>query len=222
MNQTCKQRLTRLKTIVSLHEEKKDLLAAIKIMSAWVVEAEHIFDGSWASRAEEITNEEVARRFDAYLERLSRFVDAEERTEDEQLRVGHLLKVLTHLRPGLIHCYDLEGFPRTNNEMERTIRAIKMHYRRISGRKNWNTYLLRYGRCVAYQEWWLHQPDGEARLSARLTQVAPASWRLVRQETRDSHQEQLNRFRFRHRPLDYLASLEMRWELTTGTGVLPP
>jgi hypothetical protein len=36
------------------------------------------------------------------------------------------------------------------------------------------------------------------------------------------HREQLNRFRFRHRPLDYLASLEMRWEQTTSTKVLPP
>jgi hypothetical protein len=33
--------------------------------------------------------------------------------------------------------------------------------------------------------------------------------------------EQLNRFRFRHRPLDYLAALEMLWEQTSGTGVLP-
>jgi hypothetical protein len=134
---------------VSLHEEKKELLAQIKSMREWVVEVEHIFDGSWASQAEEITNVEVARRFDAYLERLSCFLEAPERTEDETLRLGHLFKVLTHLRPGLVQCYDIEGFPRTNNEMERTIRAIKMHYRRISGRKNWNQYLLRYGRCVA-------------------------------------------------------------------------
>ncbi len=132
------------------------------------------------------------------------------------------MKVLTHLRPGLVQCYDIEGFPRTNNEMERTIRAIKMQYRRISGRKNWNQYLLRYGRCVAYQAWWQEQPDGEAQLHARLRQVPPSSWRQVRQETRHCHMEQLNRFRFRHHPLDYLASLEMRWEQTTGTRVLPP
>jgi hypothetical protein len=207
---------------VSLHEEKKEMLAHIKSMREWVVEVEHIFDGSWASQAEEITNGEVARRFDVYLERLSCFVEAPERTTDEKLRLGHLLKVLTHLRPGLVHCYDIEGFPRTNNEMERTIRAIKMHYRRISGRKNWNNYLLWYGRCVAYQEWWLHQPDGEAQLHARLRQVSSASWRHVRLETRQCHMEQLNRFRFRQRPLDYLASLEMRWGQTTGTGVLPP
>jgi hypothetical protein len=207
---------------VSLHEEKKELLAQIKSMREWVVEVEHIFDGSWASQAEELSNVEVARRLDAYLERLSCFVEAPERTEDETVRLGHLFKVLTHLRPGLVHCYDIDGFPRTNNEMERTIRAIKMHYRRISGRKNWNQYLLRYGRCVAYQEWWQQQPDGETRLYARLQHVAPASWRQVRQETHDCHREQLNRFRFRHRPLDYLASLEMRWEQTTGTEVLPP
>lgn len=131
MNQTCKKRLRRLKTIVSLHKEKSELLAQIASMRTWVVEVEHIFDGSWATQAEEISNAEVGRRFDAYLERLSCFVDAPERTEDEQMRLGHLLKVLTHLRPGLVQCYDIKGFPRTNNEMERTIRAIKMHYRRI-------------------------------------------------------------------------------------------
>jgi len=207
---------------VSLHEEKKEALTAIRRMREWVIEAEPIFDGSWAHPGEVISNGEVGRRFDAYLGRLSCFLEAEERTDDEKLRLGHLLKVLTHLRPGLVQCYDREGFPHTNNEMERMIRAIKMQYRRISGRKNWNSYLLRYGRCVAYQEWWLHQPDGEAQLQARLRQVPPASWRQVRQQTRQCHMEQLNRFRFRHRPLDYLAALEMRWEQTTGTGVLPP
>lgn len=217
MTPLCKKRLARLKTIVSLHQEKKALLASIKSMYHWVVEVEHIFDGSWASQPEEIKNAEVQRRFDAYLERLRCFVEAEERTEDEKIRLGHLLKVLTHLKPGLVQCYDIEGFPRTNNAMERTIRAVKMHYRRISGRKNWNSYLLRYGRCVVYQEWWHQQADGEARLSARLRQVAPASWRQVRQETRASHQEQLNRYRFRHRPLAYLASLEARWEQASCT-----
>lgn len=210
-------RLIRLKTIVGLHEEKKEVLASITMMHGWILDAEHILDGSWAQYPEEITNHAVGQRFDAYLERLSRFLQQEERTEDEKMRLGELLKVFTHLRPGLIQCYDIEGFPRTNNDMERTIRAMKMHYRRISGRKNWNTYLLRYGRCVAYQEWWLHQPDGEAQLHARLLHVPTASWRDVRQQTRRSHLEQLNRFRFRHRPLAYLASLEKRWEQAIGT-----
>jgi hypothetical protein len=137
--------------------------------------------------------------------------------DDERLRLGHLLKVLSHLRPGLVHCYDRADFPRTNNDMERTIRAIKMHYRRISGRKNWNAYLLHYGRCVSYQEWWQQQPDGIARLAERLRHVAPRSWREVRQQTRDRHQEQLNRYRFRHQPLAYLTALETRWKQVTCT-----
>ncbi len=217
MNHTCEKRLKRLLTIVRLQEEKHEVLEHIRAMRDWVIEVEHIFDGSWASQAEEISNAEVGRRLDAWLSHLSTFVEADERTEDEQLRLGHLLKVLTHLRPGLVQCYDVEGFPRTNNEMERTIRAVKMHYRRMSGRKNWNSYLLRYGRCVAYQEWWKQQPDGDACLQTRLKQVAPASWRQVRQETRDRHQEQLNRYRFRHRPLSYLETLEARWEQTSCT-----
>jgi hypothetical protein len=71
---------------VSLHEEKKECLAQIKSMRKWVLEVEHICDGSWASQAEEITNVEVGQRLDAYLERLSCFVSAPERTEDEKLR----------------------------------------------------------------------------------------------------------------------------------------
>ncbi len=54
-----------------------------------------LFDGSWARQAEEISNAEVGRRLDAWLSRLSTFVEADARTEDEQLRLGHLLKVLT-------------------------------------------------------------------------------------------------------------------------------
>lgn len=186
-------------------------------MYAWVLEVEQIFNGSWARTPEEISNTAVSQRFEGYLERLSHFVAAEAQTEDEKLRLGHLWKVLSHLRAGLVQCYDVAGFPRTNNDMERMIRAIKMHYRRISGRKNWSTYLLRYGRCVAYQEWWHQQEEGDACLQARLRQVAPAAFRQVRQETRLCHQEQLHRYRFRHHPFEYLASLEQRWEQTCGT-----
>jgi hypothetical protein len=57
---------------VSLHEEKKECLAQIKSMRKWVVEVEHICDGSWASQAEEITNVEVGQRLDAYARRVSR------------------------------------------------------------------------------------------------------------------------------------------------------
>jgi hypothetical protein len=213
----CQKRLKRLKAIVSLYEEKREALSQVRAMREWIMRLEHILDGSWASSPEEINNAEVARRFDEWLKDLAGFLQAEGRTSEEQRRLGHLLKVMSHLRPGLVQCYDLPGFPRTNNDMEISIRALKTRYRRISGRKNWNGYLLRYGRCVAYYEWWMNQPRGAALLEARLRQTPAQRWREVRQQTQDHQREQLNRFRFRHRPQAYLASLEERWEQAHGT-----
>ena len=212
MSLTCQKRLSRLKAIVSLYEEQREALAQVRAMRQWIIRLEHIFDGSWAQCLEQISNAEVARRFDAWLKDLADFLQAEGRTPEEQLRLGHLLKVMSHLRPGLVQCYDLPGFPRTNNDMELSIRALKTRYRRISGRKNWNAYLLRYGRCVAYYEWWMEQPNGPVLLEARLRHTPPEQWRQVRQLTRPRHQDQLNRFRFRQHPQAILLSLEKRWE----------
>jgi hypothetical protein len=92
VNQTCGERLKRLKTMVSLHEEKPEVLSQIRNMREWVMEVEHIFDGSWASQAEEISNAEVRWRLDAWLARLTAFVEADARTADEHLRLGHLRK----------------------------------------------------------------------------------------------------------------------------------
>lgn len=92
-------------------------------------------------------------------------VNGEERTKEEKTRCGERFTVLKQRRPGLLHCSD--GFPRTNNDLERTPRALNRHDRRISGRNNWNASVLRDGRCVASQEWWLHQPDREAQIQAR-------------------------------------------------------
>jgi len=217
----CAERLERLRTIVSLQAEQASALDQIRRMRAWLLEAEHILSGAWAASPDEVTNGEVAHRFDAYLARLASFLEEVERTPEEQECLGELRKVLTHLRLGLIHCYDIPGFPRTNNDLERLIRAIKMTYRRISGRHSWNAYLLRYGRCVAYVVWWQTQPAGAIRLRACCQRVPNASWRAVRQETRCCHQEQLYRFRFQHHPLEYLAHLEACWVPSAGTGLLP-
>ena len=217
MTPTCQKRLKRLKAIVSLYEEKREALSQVRAMREWIMRLEHILDGSWASSPEEISNVEVACRFDEWLKDLASYLEAEGRTQEQQLRLGHLLKVMSHLRLGLVQCYDLPGFPRTNNDMEISIRALKTRYRRISGRKNWNAYLLRYGRCVAYYEWWMEQPNGPARLEARLRQTAPPLWRAVRQQSRDCHREQLNRFRFRHHPQAFLESLEKRWQQVACT-----
>jgi len=61
---------------------------------------------------------------DGWLHRLSTFFEVEGCTEDEHLRLGHLLKVMTHLRPGLDQCHDVAGFPRTNTHDPRDQQAL--------------------------------------------------------------------------------------------------
>src|SRR5450759_347199 len=121
------------------------------------------------------------------------------------------LQVLSNLRSLLVQCYDRQDFPRTNNDMERSIRGLKTQYRRISGRKNWNAYLLRYGRCVAYAAWWEQDAAHRKLLEQRAGQLDRARWRQLRQETTTAQSEQLKRFRFRHKRQAYLNSLEERW-----------
>jgi len=131
------------------------------------------------------------------------------------------LQVLSNLRPYLVQCYDHKDFPRTNNAMERSIRALKTQYRRVSGRKNWNAYLLRYGRYVAYAAWWEQDTAHRQQLELRTGQLDRARWRELRQETTTAHREQLTRFRFRHKRHAYLNSLEDRWAAAAPPHSLP-
>gem|GEM_PF-2979336 len=108
----------------------------------------------------------------------------------------------------------------TNNDMERSIRGLKTRYRRVSGRKNWNAYLLRYGRCVAYAAWWEQDTAHQQHLAQRATRLDRARWRELRQETIVAHSEQLTRFRFRHKRQALLASLEERWATPAQSALL--
>ena len=110
-----------------------------------------------------------------------------------------------------MQCYDCKDFPRTNNEMERSIRGLKTRYRRISGRKNWNAYLLRHGRSVAYYEWWEQDTAKRQQLVEQASRLDRTRWRQLRREATTARSEQLTRFRFRNIRQAFLASLEARW-----------
>jgi hypothetical protein len=105
--------------------------------------------------------------------------------------------------------------------MERSIRGLKMQYRRVSGRKNWNAYLLRYGRCVAYAAWWEQDAAHRQYLHQQAAQLDRVRWRELRRESSRAHSEQLTRFRFRHQRQSLLASLEDRWATATQSAPLP-
>jgi hypothetical protein len=200
-----------LKELIERREQWREELESVRWMHAWVLEAEAILSGSWAGGEEKVTNAGVAVRFDAFVDKLKGEGDGQQLAESEQRCLSHFLHVTASLRPQLIQCYDVEGLPRTNNDMEGFIRAIKTRYRRVSGRKNWNRYLLRYGRRVAYYEAQMRSAEGEAGVNGAVGQVTPKQWRGGRAEQRARQEDQLKQYRFRHKRAKFLQRLEQRW-----------
>jgi len=221
VSRRCAQKRARLQAIVAERAAWASQLAQVRRMHGWVLEVEHILDGSWAQEGEVVSNATVGSRLDGWREHMAQQLSDGTLSELERECLTECLQVLSNLRPYLVQCYDRKDFPRTNNEMERSIRGLKTQYRRISGRKNWNTYLLRYGRCVAYAAWWEQDATHRQQLEQRAGQLDRARWRELRRESSVAHSEQLKRFRFRHKRQAYLSSLEERWAAAAPTPLLP-
>jgi hypothetical protein len=218
----CAQKLARLQTIMAERAVWADQLTQVKCMHGWVLEVEHILDASLVQTAgESVSNETVGDHLDAWRKQMAKHLSDGTLAELEQECLTEFLRVLSNLRPYLVQCYNRTDFPRTNNDMERSIRRLKTQYRRISGRKNWNAYLLRYGRWVAYAAWWEQDETHRQQFEQLATTLDHVRWHTLRQETTSVHREQLTRFRFRHKRQAFLASLEARWEAAAPTLPLP-
>jgi hypothetical protein len=192
-------------------------------MHTRVLEAERILSGD-ALRADNlaVTNASVGQRFDSWCATLRDQVPQEHESASERRCLAHFLHVTDNMRPQLIQCYDLDGLPRTNNDMEGFIRSIKTRYRRISGRKNWNRYLLRYGRRVAYYEAQVRIGVSACELDTQVRALPHQRWRTARAEQHARQEEQLKQYRVRHRRTQFLARLEARWaETAPRTPLLP-
>jgi hypothetical protein len=118
-------------------------LREVKRMRQWVLDAEHILSAHCAQAGSEVSNARVGQQFDIWRQDLREQLMQDGLSQEHQQCLEQFLQVLSNQRSHLIQCYDHQDFPRTTNERERRIRAIKTRYRRISGRKNWNSYLTR-------------------------------------------------------------------------------
>lgn len=120
----------------------------------------------------------------------------------------HFLKVTTSYEPGLFHCYDVPGLPRTNNDLEQLFGATRRHERRCTGRKAASPSLVLRGsvRIVAR----LGAGGGGGQPFAA-TELAPRNintWRAVRNGLEQRRQTRVLRSRFRRNPVGYLRGLE--------------
>ena len=221
MSRLCAQKLARLQSIVAERVSWADQLGQVKRLHGWLLEVEHLLDRSLGAAGEVLNNVTVGARLDSWRERMSRQLTNGSLSQLEQECLGEFLQILSNLRPHLVQCYDREDFPRTNNDMECSIRGLKTQYRRVSGRKNWNAYLLRYGRSVAYAAWWEQDGVHRQHLEQQVARLDRARWRELRGEATRAQSEQLTRFRFRHKRQSLLASLEARWATPTQSVPLP-
>jgi hypothetical protein len=119
--------------------------------------------------------------------------------------IGHFLKVSKSYWPGLFHCYDVEGVPRTNNDLEQFFGSSRHHERRATGRKVASPALVLCGsvRLVAAAATRLRSRSG-----AELQPRDPARWMQLRQQLEARRQVRRCGLRFRKNPETYLHQLE--------------
>jgi len=129
--------------------------------------------------------------------------------DDEDQRVAaHINQIFRSFGWGLFTCYDLAGLPRTNNELERFMRQIKMGHRRVSGRRNVHDFIIRYGAYAALVD----PVESLDELLARLNEVDQEEFLKERRRLNLTLLDEAKIHRFRYHRADYLAELEARWE----------
>jgi hypothetical protein len=128
----------------------------------------------------------------------------------------HLDTVRRSYWPGLFHCYEVPGLPRTNNELESHFRETRRRLLQTTGQQGQTQ------RTLQRQGAWelLPHPSTEAALQEALRQTPPEDLAQERQRLAAYRQ----RFRFQHRSLRQTQTqfdhLRQQWSVLqpTGTG----
>jgi hypothetical protein len=117
----------------------------------------------------------------------------------------HFLKVSESYAPGLFHCYDIPGLPRTNNDLEQYFGAARRQERRTTGRKVASPGLVVRGSVRVI-----------VAVATRLQPVTAADlrpadlsrWQQLRYDLEARQTTRRAQLRFRRDPAAYLARLE--------------
>ena len=168
----------------------------------WLIDLDHLLD---PDRDPPKTSLNVTQAVDGYLMDLT--TNPVQDGEDQRV-AAHVNQIFRSFWWGLFTCYDVEGVPRTNNELERFIRQIKMRQRRGSGRKNVHDFVIQYGAYAAL----IDPAENLDELLTRLDEVDQVEFLKERKRLNTTLLEETNIYRFRHHRADFLAELEARWE----------
>ena len=129
---------------------------------------------------------------------------------------AHLDKVSRSYWPGLFHCYEVPGLPRTNNELESRFHDTTRRLLRTTGQKGLTQ------RTLQHQGAWelLLCPSTEAELLDALPQTPSEDLAQERQRFAEHRQRFAMKSRSRRQTQAQFAQLRQKWSALppTGTG----
>jgi hypothetical protein len=138
---------------------------------------------------------------------------------EDQTVVQHIQQTFHSFAWGLFTCYDQPEVPRTNNQLERFIRQMRMGRRRISGQKNVHDFVMRYGPYATL----IDPAEPLDELLARLDNVDQDEFWQERKRLQLTLLDEAKIHRFRHHRQEFLADLETRWQAAVSlTTPAPP
>lgn len=178
-------------------EQTASLFAPITVAYHWVYQASEILNNETGLDAIE-----VKRSFQSLLDSMSH-----QKGKAGTLEPGitHFLKITRSYWSGLFHCYEVEGLPRTNNDLEQAFGVLRHHQRRCTGRKVAASSIVIRGtvqlasaiataiHCFTAQD---------------LAQVCVHNWQQLRSDLRQHQLHRIQQLRFRRNPEAFLDTLE--------------
>ena len=119
--------------------------------------------------------------------------------------IEHFCHITDNFAAGLFHCYDVEGLPRTNNDLEHCFGVARVHERRATGRRGAIPGVVVRGSvrvitAVVTKEQTFSAEDLQLKDYQR--------WRDLRAHLQQGEEARRKQLRFRKDPAAYLAALE--------------
>lgn len=174
----------------------------------WVVDIADILDvplpEPGAEAPDRPLSAEVRDRLNAYLDRLDRRTDLSAPLIEFR---EHLRALTERYAPGLFHCYDIPGLPRTNNDLESVFGRARRQTLRTSGPHHAQQRLHEEGAWLLFD-----LVSNEHEQLDRLQRVSLDDWREEQQRIREHRATFTDDRRFRREPSGYLAELEAQAE----------
>ena len=151
---------------------------------------------------EQYTGTQVRERYLAYVRQMQ-----EQKANVEPLgeAIEHFCHITNNFADGLFQCYDVEGLPRTNNDVEQCFGVARVHERRATGRRGAIPGVVVRGSVRVMTA----VVTKEQTFSAE--ELRPSDyqrWRELRMHLQQCEETHRQQFRFRKDPASYLAALE--------------